>query len=54
MSLHVHETVAILISKIKQEKKKNPTNRGGCVGCDVAVIVDGQCKVVVLMGQMSS
>ena len=57
-SLHVHGPVAILISKMKQEKrkkkkKKNPTNRGGCVGCDVAVVVDGHCKVVVLMGRMS-
>ena len=45
------------VSKIKQEKrkkKKNPTNRGRCVGCDVAIVVDVQCKVVVLMGQMSS
>ena len=58
-SLHVHGTVAILISKKKtrkkkEKKKKKPTNRGGCVGCDVAIIVDGRCKVVVLMGRMSS
>ena len=43
LSSHVHRTVAILISKIKQEnnkqKKKKPTDQGGCVGCDMAVVM---------------